>query len=98
MNQEAFQLLNKIDYPADLRQLPPEKLEEVCSELREFIIDAVSCNPGHFGASLGVVELTVALHYVFKTPHDKLILYVGHKAYFILIVSCRLIVFISFFM
>ncbi len=81
MNQEAFQLLNKIDYPADLRQLPPEKLEEVCSELREFIIDAVSCNPGHFGASLGVVELTVALHYVFKTPHDKLIWDVGHQAY-----------------
>ena len=81
MNQEAFQLLNKIDYPADLRQLPPEKLEEVCSELREFIIDAVSCNPGHFGASLGVVELTVALHYVFNTPHDKLIWDVGHQAY-----------------
>lgn len=81
MNQEAYELLNKIDNPADLRQLPPEKLEEVCSELREFIIDAVSCNPGHFGASLGVVELTVALHYVYDTPNDKLIWDVGHQAY-----------------
>jgi 1-deoxy-D-xylulose-5-phosphate synthase len=74
-------LLDKINSPADLKKLPMEKLPEVCEELREFIIDAVSTNPGHFGASLGVVELTVALHYVFNTPYDLLVWDVGHQAY-----------------
>jgi 1-deoxy-D-xylulose-5-phosphate synthase len=74
-------LLDKINSPADLKKLPPAKLPEVCQELREFIIDAVSTNPGHFGASLGVVELTVALHYVFNTPYDLLVWDVGHQAY-----------------
>jgi 1-deoxy-D-xylulose-5-phosphate synthase len=74
-------LLDKINSPADLKKLPPVKLPEVCQELREFIIDAVSTNPGHFGASLGVVELTVALHYVFNTPYDLLVWDVGHQAY-----------------
>lgn len=74
-------LLDKINSPADLKKLPTEKLPEVCDELREFIIDAVSANPGHFGASLGVVELTVALHYVFNTPYDLLVWDVGHQAY-----------------
>jgi len=74
-------LLDKINSPADLKKLPTEKLPEVCEELREFIIDAVSTNPGHFGASLGVVELTVALHYVFNTPYDLLVWDVGHQAY-----------------
>lgn len=74
-------LLSTINLPSDLRKLTPDKLEQVCTELRDFIIDAVACNPGHFGASLGVVELTVALHYVFDTPYDKLVWDVGHQAY-----------------
>ena len=79
--KDNFLLLNKINSPADLHRLPKEKLEEVCRELREFIIEAVSSNPAHFGASLGVVELTVALHYVFNAPDDKIIWDVGHQAY-----------------
>jgi 1-deoxy-D-xylulose-5-phosphate synthase len=74
-------LLFKISTPEDLRKLDPADLVQVSSELRQFIIDAVCNNPGHFGASLGVVELTVALHYVFNTPYDKIIWDVGHQAY-----------------
>ena len=74
-------LLSKISSPEDLRKLDPSDLIRVSSELRQFIIDVVSNNPGHFGASLGVVELTVALHYVFNTPYDKIIWDVGHQAY-----------------
>ena len=80
MNKED-NLLSKIRIPEDLRKLQPEDLAQVSSELRQFIIDIVCNNPGHFGASLGVVELTVALHYVFNTPYDKLIWDVGHQAY-----------------
>ncbi|HSW61038.1 MAG TPA: 1-deoxy-D-xylulose-5-phosphate synthase N-terminal domain-containing protein, partial [bacterium] len=74
-------LLSGIKTPEDLRKLDQIELLKVCSELRQFIIDSVSTNPGHFGASLGVVELTVALHYVFNTPNDKIIWDVGHQAY-----------------
>src|SRR5512133_2625147 len=74
-------LLSKIYTPDDLRKLKPEDLAQVSSELRQYIIDVVCNNPGHFGASLGVVELTVALHYVFNTPYDKIIWDVGHQAY-----------------
>jgi len=74
-------LLHKISSPEDLRKLDPADLVKVSAELRQFIIDSVSTNPGHFGASLGVVELTVALHYVFNTPYDKIIWDVGHQAY-----------------
>jgi len=81
MEEVVYPLLEQINSPSDLRKLPEEKLLQVCAELREFIIDAVSCNPAHFGASLGVVELTVALHYVLNTPVDKLIWDVGHQAY-----------------
>ena len=81
MEEATPSLLKKINSPADLRQLSEDQLLQICNELREFIIDAVSCNPAHFGASLGVVELTVALHYVFDTPNDKLIWDVGHQAY-----------------
>ena len=77
----AGPLLSKIDIPSDLRKLKPEQLEQVCKELRQYIIDIVSVNGGHFGASLGVVELTVALHYVFNTPDDQLVWDVGHQAY-----------------
>ncbi len=78
---QAGPLLEKIITPADLRKLAPDQLEQVCSELRDFIIDIVSVNGGHFGASLGVVEMTVALHYVFNTPADQLVWDVGHQAY-----------------
>ncbi len=74
-------LLFKITTPEDLRKLDPADLMQVSSELRQYIIDVVCNNPGHFGASLGVVELTVALHYVFNTPYDKIIWDVGHQAY-----------------
>ena len=76
-----YPLLGKINSPADLRQLPEEDLPQVCSELRNFIIDSLANNPGHFASSLGSVELTVALHYVFSTPDDKLVWDVGHQAY-----------------
>lgn len=76
-----YELLNKIDSPDDLKRLDIDQLPQLCSELRHFIIESLSHNPGHFGASLGVVELTVALHYVFNTPYDKLIWDVGHQAY-----------------
>lgn len=74
-------LLQNIDNPGDLRKLPIEDLPQLCTELRQFIIDQVSTNPGHFGASLGTVELTVALHFVFNTPYDRLVWDVGHQAY-----------------
>jgi 1-deoxy-D-xylulose-5-phosphate synthase len=80
MNTEES-LLFKITTPEDLRKLVPADLVKVSAELRQFIIDVVSNNPGHFGASLGVVEITVALHYVFNTPYDKIIWDVGHQAY-----------------
>jgi 1-deoxy-D-xylulose-5-phosphate synthase len=80
MNQEENLLFN-ISTPEDLRKLKPSDLVKVSAELRQFIIDMVSKNPGHLGASLGVVELTVALHYVFNTPYDKIIWDVGHQAY-----------------
>jgi 1-deoxy-D-xylulose-5-phosphate synthase len=74
-------LLGSIDTPADLKKLPREKLHQVCDELRQYIIDVVSVHGGHFGASLGVVELTTALHYVYNTPYDQLVWDVGHQAY-----------------
>jgi len=74
-------ILGSINYPDDLRKLNPDKLGEVCTELRDYIIDVLSHNPGHLGSSLGTVELTVALHYVFNTPYDKIVWDVGHQAY-----------------
>ena len=73
--------LNEIETPADLRQLPVDKLQDVADELREYIIDTLSTHPGHLASSLGVVELTVALHYVFNTPDDRVVWDVGHQAY-----------------
>lgn len=74
-------LLSKIDSPDDLKKLKQEQLVQLCDELRQFIVDNVSVFGGHFGASLGVVELTVAIHYVFNTPKDQLVWDVGHQAY-----------------
>jgi len=81
MPYQAGPLLDKVNYPSDLRKLKEEELPQLCKELRQFIIDVVSQKGGHFGASLGVVELTVAVHYVFNTPDDQLIWDVGHQAY-----------------
>ena len=81
MAHNSLSYLDKIRFPSDLKKLKVEELIDVSRELRQFIIDEVSSNPGHLGASLGVVELTVALHYVFNTPNDKIIWDVGHQAY-----------------
>ena len=80
-NEPIYNLLNTINYPDDLRRLDVEQLPEVCSELRQDIIKELCCNPGHFAASLGTVELTVALHYVYNTPYDRIVWDVGHQAY-----------------
>ena len=81
MNKEKFELLGNIKYPADLRQLTVGQLPELCAELRRDIVEELSVNPGHLASSLGVVELTVALHYVFDTPYDRIVWDVGHQAY-----------------
>lgn len=80
-NFKAGKLLSKINSPEDLKKFTPDDLSQISDELRQFIIDVVSEKGGHFGASLGVVELTVALHYVFNTPYDQLVWDVGHQAY-----------------
>ena len=78
----AGPFLSQIEHPADLRaKFKPEELQQVADELRQFIVDVVSEKGGHFGASLGVVELTVALHYAFNTPEDQIVWDVGHQAY-----------------
>ncbi|MEI6089490.1 MAG: 1-deoxy-D-xylulose-5-phosphate synthase [bacterium] len=81
MEQKDYKYLFDINSPADLRKLPREALPQVCAELRNYLIDTVTQTGGHFGAGLGVVELTVALHYVLNTPDDKLVFDVGHQAY-----------------
>lgn len=81
MEQEKFSLLSKIKYPEDLRKLSIEQLPQLCQELREDIIEEVAVNPGHFASSLGVVEITVALHYIYNTPYDRIVWDVGHQAY-----------------
>ncbi|MDD7420897.1 MAG: 1-deoxy-D-xylulose-5-phosphate synthase [Prevotellaceae bacterium] len=81
MDNRNLELLEKINYPVDLRQLSVDQLPELCCELREDIVEELSMNPGHLASSLGVVELTVALHYVFSTPYDRIVWDVGHQAY-----------------
>lgn len=80
-NQDNPDLLSTIDSPADLRKLSVEQLPQVCADIRRFLIQSLSHNPGHFASSMGAVELTVALHYVFNTPYDRLVWDVGHQAY-----------------
>ena len=77
----SYPLLDQIELPADLRRLSEAQLPEVADELRQFLIHTVSTRGGHFAAGLGTVELTIALHYVFDTPHDRLVWDVGHQAY-----------------
>jgi 1-deoxy-D-xylulose-5-phosphate synthase len=81
MQVQPGDLLQQINYPSDLKQLSEDQLEQLCQELRQYIIDIVSVNGGHFAASLGVVELTVALQYILNTPYDQLVWDVGHQAY-----------------
>lgn len=81
MDNSTESLLSTISYPSDLRKLSIKQLPQVCQELRQFLINELSRNPGHFASSLGVVELTVALHYVFDTPEDRIVWDVGHQAY-----------------
>lgn len=78
---ESYPLLSQIDSPDDLRALKQDRLPEVCADIRRFLIDSLSENPGHFASSMGAVELTVALHYVFHTPYDRIVWDVGHQAY-----------------
>ena len=80
-NEQPYNLLNRILYPEDLRKLSVDQLPELCRELRQDIIEELSINPGHFASGLGTVELTVALHYVFNTPYDRIVWDVGHQAY-----------------
>ncbi|MDR1500605.1 MAG: 1-deoxy-D-xylulose-5-phosphate synthase [Tannerellaceae bacterium] len=93
--QQATNILQAIDSPSDIRDLPADKLSRLCSELRQYIIDVLSENPGHLAASLGTVELTVALHRVFNTPYDRILWDVGHQAYGHKIVTGRRDVFPS---
>ena len=79
--KKNYEFLDQINFPSDLKKVPETKLQKVADELREEMIDAVSVTGGHLGASLGVVELSVALHYIFNTPSDKLIWDVGHQCY-----------------
>ena len=76
-----YPYLSQINLPEDLRSLPESALRDVSNEVREFMVDTITKVGGHFGAGLGVVELTVALHYVFNTPHDKIIIDTGHQGY-----------------
>lgn len=81
MTDTKYKYLNQINSPVDLKAIPKDELTTVCNELRQFIIDEVSKNPGHLGSNLGSVELSVALHYVFNTPYDRVVWDVGHQAY-----------------
>ena len=81
VGQEELRLLSKIQYPKDLRELKVDELPQVCEELRQDIVQELSVNPGHLASSLGVAEITVALHYVYNTPEDRIVWDVGHQAY-----------------
>ena len=76
-----YPLLDKVNYPDDLKKIPKDKLPQFCDELRRYVIEVISQHPGHFAATLGVIELTVALHYVYNTPYDQIVWDVGHQAY-----------------
>ena len=80
-DMDKTQFLKNVEFPNDLKKLKLNELKIICEELREYLIDAISMVGGHLGASLGVVELSVALHYVFKTPEDKIVWDVGHQGY-----------------
>ena len=77
----TYRFLDKVDSPADIKGFTTEELKELCAEIRHYMIECCSVNPGHLGSSLGAVELMVGLHYVYDTPDDKLVFDVGHQAY-----------------
>ena len=81
MEQTTYTLLDKVNSPADIKSLDMEQLRALCDEIRRYMIECCSVNPGHLGSSLGAVELIVGLHYVYDTPSDKLVFDVGHQAY-----------------
>lgn len=81
LDRSEYPILAGIASPEDVRRLSPEQLEPLCADIRRFLISNLSRNPGHFGSSMGAVELTVALHYVFNTPYDRIVWDVGHQAY-----------------
>lgn len=81
MEESKYPLLSRIETPADLRRIDVERLPELCAEIRQYLISSLSSNPGHFASSMGAVEITVALHYVFDTPEDRIVWDVGHQAY-----------------
>ncbi|MDE7237158.1 MAG: 1-deoxy-D-xylulose-5-phosphate synthase, partial [Paramuribaculum sp.] len=81
VDKERYPLLSRVSSPADLRAMSLDELKGLCSDIRRFLIDEVSVNPGHFASSMGAVELTVAIHYVFDTPCDREVWDVGHQAY-----------------
>ena len=81
MENKTYRILSKVDSPADIKCLSMDELRELCEEIRHYMIECCSVNPGHLGPSLGAVELIVSLHYVYDTPEDKLVFDVGHQAY-----------------
>ena len=81
MENNAYEILSKVDSPADVKRLSMDELRQLCEEIRQYMIECCSVNPGHLGPSLGAVELIVALHYVYDAPEDKLVFDVGHQAY-----------------
>ena len=89
MGNTPYTILDKVDSPADIKRLSIEQLRVLCSEIRDYMIECCSVNPGHLGPSLGAVELIVGLHYVFDAPSDKLVFDVGHQAYAHKIVTGR---------
>ncbi len=95
MTDKTYKYLDRVNSPADLKKLRVDELSVFCDELRHFIVDQLATNPGHLGASLGVVELTAAIHYVYDTPHDKLIWDVGHQAYAHKIITGRRDLFVT---
>ena len=80
-NNTTYKLLDKVNSPADIKGFTMEQLKELCAEIRHYMIECCSVNPGHLGSSLGAVELMVGLHYVYDAPSDKLVFDVGHQAY-----------------
>ena len=80
-HEQGYPLLDQIETPSDLRRLKAEELPALCAEIRHFMLSTLSSIPGHLGANLGAVEITVAMHYVFDTPHDRIVWDVGHQAY-----------------
>ncbi len=80
-NHTTYSILDKVDSPADIKGLSMDELRQLCSELRSYMVECCSINPGHLGSSLGAIELIVGLHYVYNAPQDKLVFDVGHQAY-----------------